>query len=81
MQGLEIQTDINFTVPSFLRETLLQDIYMLSIQQLEKPYKSTLMGGYLGLGPFTGIDKLSSNHLTHDEVLLYELKDKNHIDH
>ena len=39
------------------------------------------MGGYLGLGPFTGIDKLESNHLNHDEVLLYELKDKNHIDH
>lgn len=54
---------------------------MLSIQQLEKTYRSDLMGGYLGLGPFTGIDKLESNHLNHDEVLLYELKDKNHIDH
>lgn len=32
MQGYEISTDINFTVPEFLRETLLDDIYMLSIQ-------------------------------------------------
>ena len=39
------------------------------------------MGGYLGLGPYTGIDILASNHLTHDEVLLYELKEKKHIDH
>lgn len=81
MQGLEIQTDLNFTVPDYFRETVFDDIYMLSIQQLEKTYRSSILGGYLGLGPYTGIDILASNHLTHDEVLLYELKHKRHIDH
>ena len=81
MQGLEIKTDLNFTVPGYYRETVLDDIYMLSIQELEKTYRSDIVGGYLGLGPYTGIDIRESNHLKYDEVLLYELKTYHHIDH
>lgn len=59
----------------------MDDLYMLSIHQLEKTYSSRLMSGYLGLGPYTGIDELESNHLTIDEAFLFELKQKHHVDH
>ena len=39
------------------------------------------MGGYIGLAPYTDIDVLISSHLDKEEVLLYELKNKSHIDH
>jgi hypothetical protein len=81
MYGLEIKTDLNFTVPSFYRETVLDDIYMLSINKLEKTYKSDVIAGYMGLAPYTGIDILESNHLIFEEVLLYELKENKHIEH
>jgi len=81
MMGLEIKTDLNFTVPEYFRESVLDDIYMLSIQELSKPYTSEMVSGYLGLGPYTGIDRRESTHLKHDEVLLFELKERHHIEH
>lgn len=81
MAGMEITTNINLTVPSYYRQTVMTDLYMLSIQSLSKNYSSDIMGGYIGLGPFTAIDVLMSAHLQKQEVFLYELKDKHHIDH
>lgn len=81
MMGLEIKTDLNFTVPEYYREAVLDDIYMLSIQELSKTYSSEMVAGYLGLGPYTGIDRRESTHLKHDEVLLFELKERHHIEH
>ena len=81
MQGMEITTHVNMTVPSFYRQTIMNDLYLFSIQQLEVNYTSDIMSGYIGLAPYTDLDVLMSNHLQEEEVFLHELKAKNHVEH
>lgn len=55
LTGWETKTMFNITLPSFLRQFVYNG-YVFEIIQLSAPYKSDLVSGFIGLGPYTAID-------------------------
>lgn len=75
LSGLEGNTTLNFTVPSYLRQFNYRG-YIFEVIQINQPYKSEVASGFIGLGPYTAINALNVETARVDikENFLYQLK-------
>lgn len=60
---METKTQVNLTLSSYLRYTLIANGYMFSIQAMESSYSSRLMGGFMGLAPPTAVEKRGNTYI------------------
>lgn len=69
------------TVPTFLREFIYSGYAFEILQLRDADYDSTLISGYIGIGPYTSINKLDPfQQVQQTEVLVYQMRSQGVID-